>query len=174
MALFCATSIYLKISYYIKWTRRNIFFTSYAVQYMYCTKGSVKNMPLYTYVYSWHIIRKKLVLPPDRKHGSTRVPVMSSKLCDIAHDGVLFMSVIDQPQTGTSGVVRQGRRHGPSIMYKITPCWVILQPAKQAAALGRPSSLHPPPSRIPWTWRFSRFCCRDEGKRERQIERQIE
>jgi hypothetical protein len=37
--------------------------------------------------------------------------------------------IIDQPQTGASGVVCQGRRHGPSIKYKITPCWVtILQP----------------------------------------------
>jgi hypothetical protein len=46
--------------------------------------------------------------------------------------------VIDQPQTGTSGVVRQGRRHGPSITHKITPCWVtLLLPARRAAVLGR-------------------------------------
>jgi hypothetical protein len=33
--------------------------------------------------------------------------------------------VLDLPQTGASGVVRHGRRHGPSITYKITPCWVL-------------------------------------------------
>ncbi len=39
-------------------------------------------------------------------------------------------------------MVRQGRRHGPSIMHKITPCWVNLhQPARRAAVLGRASSL---------------------------------
>ncbi len=38
-----------------------------------------------------------------------------SSLRGIAHGGVLctFTVVIDQPQTGASGVVRQGRRHGP-------------------------------------------------------------
>jgi hypothetical protein len=46
-------------------------------------------------------------------------------LRDVAHDGVLCtFSVIDQTQTGTSGVVHQGRRHGPSITNKITPCWL--------------------------------------------------
>jgi hypothetical protein len=30
--------------------------------------------------------------------------------------------VIDQPQAGASGAVRQGRRHGPFITYKITLC----------------------------------------------------
>ncbi len=38
-------------------------------------------------------------------------------------------------------VVDQGRRHGPSIMYTITPCWVtLLQPARRAAVLGQPSA----------------------------------
>jgi hypothetical protein len=72
---------------------------------------------------------------------------MPPSLRDVAHDGVLVFcvhSVKDQPQTGTSGVVHQGRRHGPSITYKITPCWVILlQPARRAAVLGQPSSLRP-------------------------------
>ncbi len=49
--------------------------------------------------------------------------------------------VIDQIQSGASGFVRQGRRHGPSIAYKITTCWVtFLQPARQAAVLGQHSS----------------------------------
>jgi hypothetical protein len=44
--------------------------------------------------------------------------------------------VIDQPQTGPCGVVRQGRRLGPSTVYKITPCWVtLLRPARRAAVL---------------------------------------
>ncbi len=52
--------------------------------------------------------------------------------------------VIDEPQTGTSGVVRQGRWHGPAITSKITPCWVtLLQLARRAAVLGKPSSLLP-------------------------------
>jgi hypothetical protein len=68
-------------------------------------------------------------------------------LRDVAHDGVLsVLSVIYQPQTGTSGVVRQGRRHGPSIRTKSHPllCWVtLLQPAWRAAVLCQPSSLLP-------------------------------
>jgi hypothetical protein len=37
---------------------------------------------------------------------------------------------------GASGVVRQARRHGPSITYKITPCWVtLLQQVRWVAAL---------------------------------------
>ncbi len=49
-------------------------------------------------------------------------PAMPS-LRDVAHDGVVCTTVqlvIDQPQAGVSGVVRQGRRHGPTITYKIT------------------------------------------------------
>jgi hypothetical protein len=39
-------------------------------------------------------------------------------------------------------MVSQGRRHGPSIMYKITPCWItLLQPARRAVVLGQLSSL---------------------------------
>jgi hypothetical protein len=66
-------------------------------------------------------------------------------LRDVAHDGVLCtFSIMAQPQTGASGVVRQGRRLGPSIMYKITLCWIaLLQPAKRAAVLDQPSSLLP-------------------------------
>jgi hypothetical protein len=42
------------------------------------------------------------------------------------------------------GTVRQGRRHGSSITYKIKPCWVtLLQPARWAAVFGQPSSLRP-------------------------------
>jgi hypothetical protein len=67
-----------------------------------------------------------------------------SSLRDVAHDSVLCIFthlVIDQPQTRPSGVVRQGRRHRPSITYKITPCWVtLLQPARWAALLGQPLS----------------------------------
>jgi hypothetical protein len=62
---------------------------------------------------------------------------------DVAHDGVLctFRNT-DQHQTGTSGVVRQGRRHGQSITYKITPCWLtLLQPNRRKAVLGQPSRL---------------------------------
>ncbi len=53
-------------------------------------------------------------------------------------------SIVDQPQTGASGVACQGRRHGPSITYKITPCWIpFLQPARRAAVLGQSSGLRP-------------------------------
>jgi hypothetical protein len=52
--------------------------------------------------------------------------------------------VKDQVQTGANGVVREDRRKGPSITYKITPCWVTLfQPARRAAVLGKLSSLWP-------------------------------
>ncbi len=52
--------------------------------------------------------------------------------------------VIDQPQTQA---IRQGRRHGPSIAYKNTPCRVIfLQPARRVAVPGQPSSF-----RLHWT-----------------------
>jgi hypothetical protein len=55
-------------------------------------------------------------------------------------------SVIDQPQTVTSSVVPQGRRHGPSITYRITPCSsTLLQPVRRAVVLGQPSSQRPPP-----------------------------
>ncbi len=40
-------------------------------------------------------------------------------LRDVAHDGVHL--VTNQPQTGASGVVRQGRWHGPSITTKSHP-----------------------------------------------------
>jgi hypothetical protein len=63
-------------------------------------------------------------------------------LRDVAHDGVLCTLVIDHPQSGANGVVGQGRRHGPSITYKITPCWVtLLQQARRAVVLDQPSSL---------------------------------
>ncbi len=64
--------------------------------------------------------------------------------------------LVDQPQTGASGVVHQGRRHGPFITYKITPCWVtLLQPVRRAAMLGQPSSLRShwsPPLPHQQTW----------------------
>ncbi len=48
------------------------------------------------------------------------------------------MLVAEQPQTGARIVVRQGRRHRPSIPYKITPCLVtLLQPARRVAVLGQ-------------------------------------
>ncbi len=34
---------------------------------------------------------------------------------------------IDSPQTGASGVVRQGRRYGPFITFKITSWWAVLR-----------------------------------------------
>jgi hypothetical protein len=43
-------------------------------------------------------------------------------LRDIAHDGVLCTFSNRSVPTGACGVVRQGRRHGPSISYKITTC----------------------------------------------------
>jgi hypothetical protein len=44
------------------------------------------------------------------------------------------------PQTWASGVVRQDRRHGPSIWYKITSCWAtLLRLARRAAVLDQPS-----------------------------------
>ncbi len=53
-------------------------------------------------------------------------------------------SVKDQSQSGTNAVVSQCRQHGPSITYKITPCWgTLLQPARRAAVLVQPSSLRP-------------------------------
>ncbi len=40
----------------------------------------------------------------------------------------------EQLQTRSSSTVRQGRRHEPSINYKITPCWVtLLQSARRTA-----------------------------------------
>ncbi len=78
---------------------------------------------------------------PERRYGVLEYQAKPS-LCDVAHDRVRVHLVIDQPQTWASCVVRQGRRHGPSITFKITPCWVtLLQPARRAAVLGRPSSL---------------------------------
>jgi hypothetical protein len=54
-----------------------------------------------------------------------------------------------------SGVVRHCRRHGPSITYKITPCWVtLLQHARRAAVLGQTSSLRP-------HWPYVRVCSLD-------------
>ncbi len=42
-------------------------------------------------------------------------------LRDVAHDNVLctFTVVIDQPQTGETGVVHQGRRHGLSSVHHV-------------------------------------------------------
>jgi hypothetical protein len=63
-------------------------------------------------------------IPPERRHGSTRVPVHAS-LHEVAHDGVLCTFSNMSAPDRTSGVVRQGRRHGPSITNKIIPCWVL-------------------------------------------------
>ncbi len=52
--------------------------------------------------------------------------------------------LVDQPQTGASGVFRQGRRHWPSITNNITSCWVtLLQPDRAVAVLDQLSSLRP-------------------------------
>ncbi len=40
----------------------------------------------------------------------------------VAHGGVLCTFNNRSAPDGVIGVVRQGRRHGPSITYKITPC----------------------------------------------------
>jgi hypothetical protein len=66
-------------------------------------------------------------------------------LRDVAHDGVsCTFSNRSSPDRGKQGVVRQGRRHGPSITHKITSCWVpLLRPARRAAVLNQPSSLRP-------------------------------
>ncbi len=63
----------------------------------------------------------------------------------VTHDGVMCtFSNRSTLQTRASGVVRQGRRHRPSITFEITSCWVtLLQPARRAAVLGHPSSLRP-------------------------------
>jgi hypothetical protein len=76
--------------------------------------------------------------------GLIEYQVMPS-LHDLANDGVLCtLSNRSASDRGASGVVRQGRRHEPSIAYKITPCWItLLQPARRAAVLGQPSSLCP-------------------------------
>jgi hypothetical protein len=66
---------------------------------------------------------------------------------DVAH-GVMTVFcvhlVIDQPQTGASGVVRQGAggMDRPSLT-KSHPAGSILQPTRRAAVLGQPSSLRP-------------------------------
>jgi hypothetical protein len=53
-----------------------------------------------------------------------------------AHGGVLCTFNNRSAPDRVSGVVRQGWRHGPSITYKITPCWVtLLQPAMRAMTL---------------------------------------
>ncbi len=49
--------------------------------------------------------------------------------------------VRDQPLTRPSAVVRQCRQHGPSIKYKITPCWNTPTASQTAPVLGQPSSL---------------------------------
>jgi hypothetical protein len=43
-------------------------------------------------------------------------------LCDWFMTVFSVHLVTDQPQIGASGVVHQSKQHGPSIMYKITPC----------------------------------------------------
>ncbi len=61
------------------------------------------------------------------RHGSTRVPGHAFLAWHSSWQCFVYIEwYVDQPQTGASGVVRQGRRHGSSITYKITPCWVTL------------------------------------------------
>ncbi len=58
--------------------------------------------------------------------GLLEYPAMPS-FPDEAHGGVLCtFSNVSAPDRDHSGVVRQGRRHGPSITDRITPCWVTL------------------------------------------------
>jgi hypothetical protein len=65
-------------------------------------------------------------------------------LRDLAHEGVLCTFSNRPVPDRASGVVRQGRRHGLSNTYKITPCWVtILQPSRRPAVLGQTFSLRP-------------------------------
>ncbi len=60
------------------------------------------------------------------------------------HAGVLCTFNNRAASDQASGVVHQGRRRGPSIMYKITPCWVsLIQPTRRAAVRGQSSSLRP-------------------------------
>ncbi len=85
-------------------------------------------------------------------------------------DGALFCLhlVIDHPQTGASGVVRQGRRLRQSKTSKITKSHCghsPLQTARLAALLGQPSSLRPHWSRL-WiffrelrAWAWCLHCC---------------
>ncbi len=50
----------------------------------------------------------------------------------------------EQLQNKTSGIVRQGRRHGPSITAQISSGWVtLLQPARRASVSGHLSRLLP-------------------------------
>ncbi len=60
----------------------------------------------------------------------------------VAHGGVLRTFSNRSASGRASGVVRQGRRHGLSITYKIIPCWVTLhQPAMRDAVFDQPSNL---------------------------------
>ncbi len=74
------------------------------------------------------------------------LPQVMPSLREEAHGGVLCTFSNRSASDRDKCVVdHQGRRRGPSIMYKITPFWVtpLLQPARRAAVLGQPSSLRP-------------------------------
>jgi hypothetical protein len=79
---------------------------------------------------------------PKRRHGGLLEYQAMPFLDYVAHGGVLCTFINRSAPGRVSGVVRQGRRHGPSITYKITSCWVnLLQPAMRAAVLDQPSRL---------------------------------
>jgi hypothetical protein len=79
-----------------------------------------KGQPILTTVHiELHVCRTPLC-QSERRHGLAIVQAMPF-LHDVAHDGDLctFNDRL-HPKTGAIGVVRQGRRHGPSITCKIT------------------------------------------------------
>ncbi len=97
----------------------------------------------------WLEIWKKHLCPSMGSNGGNVAMYSGSVMCVMGvfnNGGVLCIHlVIEQPQTAASDVVRQGRRYGPSITYKITPCWVTLRKRarRPAAVLDQPSSLRP-------------------------------
>jgi hypothetical protein len=90
---------------------------------------------------------------PDRRHGSTKENQAMPSLREVAHDGWLCTYIYIKQQLeilwarSWAAPVRygKGRWRGPSITYKITPAGSLssMQPARQAAVLGQPSSLRP-------------------------------
>ncbi len=105
------------------------FFNSFQILFILCSKlldDSVKGIEINLQNHLFLLCTNIHDKPSDQREGMGLLEYqVKISWRDIAHDGVLVFfvhSVIYQPQIGTSGVVRQGRRHGPSITYKITPC----------------------------------------------------
>ncbi len=62
----------------------------------------------------------------------------------IYEENLIFFFISAVADASSWAAQDRGKRCGPSIKYKITPCWVILlQPANRTAVLGQPSSLRP-------------------------------